>query len=87
MSPAIEFNPGEEMKIHCNFDTSSRDTVTEFGQATSDEMCLMIAQVYPYNPDIPVFCGRLDPNAGGVAVSASLVSMMVALMVALILRD
>ena len=45
------------MKVHCIFNTQSMDEPVKFGKATADEMCFMVAQVYPYHKEVPTYCG------------------------------
>jgi len=45
---AIEtLSPGDEFKVTCEYDTSSKSTVTQFGERTDTEMCWAAFMYYP----------------------------------------
>ncbi|CAH1794491.1 unnamed protein product [Owenia fusiformis] len=43
----IEFQPGDEIRLKCEFDSTSKNTTTYYGDATSDEMCYSFVVYYP----------------------------------------
>ncbi|CAH1788317.1 unnamed protein product, partial [Owenia fusiformis] len=45
--PPVEFLPGDELFMSCEFDSTSKNTTTRFGDATSDEMCYGFVVYYP----------------------------------------
>jgi len=55
--PPREFKRGDSVKVKCTFDTTSKTEQVTYGDATDDEMCFMVAQVYPYDTSVPTFCG------------------------------
>ena len=59
---AIDFRRGDEIKVNCSFTTTSATSPTFFGTETQDEMCFMMALVYPYDSSIPVNCIGSDKH-------------------------
>eukprot|EP01121_Diplochlamys_sp_Union-15-3_P016925 TRINITY_DN5861_c0_g1_i1.p1 TRINITY_DN5861_c0_g1~~TRINITY_DN5861_c0_g1_i1.p1 ORF type:complete len:467 (-),score=66.23 TRINITY_DN5861_c0_g1_i1:27-1427(-) len=56
----IEIQPGDRFNIHCAYDSSSRSSVTKFGESSQDEMCMEFISYYPIitTDQRPyVFCG------------------------------
>lgn len=45
--PPITFLPGDEMRVICEFDSTSRSEYTYYGEATTDEMCFATYTYYP----------------------------------------
>ena len=72
----LEFARGDEIDVKCTFDTTGTSETTYFGPATADEMCFMVAQVYPFDDSIPTFCGI----SGAQGVVTSGVAVMVTMM-------
>jgi len=56
-TPALEFRPGDEIRVHCVYASLSRTATTYYGQATSDEMCFGIVTYYPAVPKF-TYCGQ-----------------------------
>lgn len=68
----IVINRGDEIEVVCTFDTSTSTDPVYFGLSTASEMCFMVAQVYPYDSSIPVFCGVLASTATQAAIISSM---------------
>lgn len=43
----VTVQPGERIEVHCSYDSSEKDEVTEGGDETRDEMCLSFLLYYP----------------------------------------
>jgi len=53
----LAFHPGDEIRVACEFDTTSRNTTTRFGEGTMDEMCYAFLTYYPADPTF-TFCSQ-----------------------------
>jgi len=51
----LSFHPGDEIRVTCEFDTTTRNTTTGFGEGTADEMCYAFLTYYPADPTF-TFC-------------------------------
>ena len=43
----VEVHPGDELRVSCVYNSMSRDTITEFGIDTDQEMCYAFLKYYP----------------------------------------
>jgi len=57
-----EILPGDTLRTHCVWDSSSRDLVTVGGEETDQEMCLSAVIYYPR---IPKFSGCITSFTNG----------------------
>ncbi|XP_071153963.1 tyramine beta-hydroxylase-like [Mytilus edulis] len=46
--PPIEVQPGDDLRVTCTYDTTSRNATTLFGQGTEHEMCFAFLTFYPF---------------------------------------
>ena len=46
--PPIEVQPGDDLRVTCTYDTTSRNETTSFGQGTEHEMCFAFLTFYPF---------------------------------------
>ena len=46
-SPAVELQPGDELRTTCKYDTTKRKETTYYGDGTYDEMCFGFVDYYP----------------------------------------
>jgi len=56
-TPAFEFRPGDEIRVHCIYQSLTRSDTTYYGEATSDEMCFGFLTYYPAVPKF-TYCGQ-----------------------------
>lgn len=49
--------PGDELIVHCTYDTSSRTNATSFGTSSSQEMCMVVFVYYPLQSVNAAFWG------------------------------
>jgi len=58
--------PGDRLNTHCVYDTRSKNSTTNFGVASTDEMCMHFLGYYPRvitpTGEIFPFCGYLSDN-------------------------
>jgi hypothetical protein len=47
LKESVELNPGDKLRVRCEFNTMSKTEETVWGEGTDDEMCL--ATLYTYN--------------------------------------
>jgi len=57
LAPAFELRPGDEIRVHCVYQSLSRTETTYYGEATSDEMCFGMFAYYPAVENF-TYCGQ-----------------------------
>lgn len=57
--PPLKFEPGDEMRLRCEYKSTSRNTITYYGDGTQDEMCFGFIGVYPVSA-VKQFQGCID---------------------------
>ena len=57
MSPAFELRAGDEIRMHCVYQSLTRTDTTFYGEATSDEMCFGLLMYYPAVSEF-TYCGQ-----------------------------
>jgi len=57
LTPAFELRPGDEIRVHCVYQSLKRTDTTSYGQATSDEMCFGFFSYYPAVSEF-TYCGQ-----------------------------
>ena len=77
----IEFHPGDEIKVTCTWNTEGKDEETIFGESTQDEMCFFIAQIYPFDQTVPVFCGVYQEPSTAHGLTPHAVTVLLALLI------
>ncbi|GEM_PF-1580415 len=55
----VEIQPGDEVQVHCTYDSTSRSEPTYGGPATSDEMCWHQILYYPITSKSSEYCSTL----------------------------
>lgn len=61
-NPPWVVTPGDQINLHCVFDTSKLSGTTRFGMNSWDEMCMMIVMYYPAANAFP-YCAS-EPSTG-----------------------
>lgn len=52
--PSIQFQPGDQFRVDCNYNSMSRTNTTYWGLSTTDEMCYGFVTYYPANDNFIV---------------------------------
>ena len=50
VSPVVLFEPGDELRLICEYDSTIEDHTIKNGPSTSDEMCVAFVGYYPADP-------------------------------------
>ncbi len=46
----VDLEPGDQLRTHCVYDSTGRDTPTQGGEDSNEEMCLNFMMYYPWMP-------------------------------------
>lgn len=74
--PAYTLWPGDSLNVECDFDSTSRSTMTSAGPTAKDEMCNMYVMVYAPHPYV-VMCDNgivnfREENIGSMPLAATM---------------
>ena len=71
--PNVVVEPGDTLVLHCAYDTSSKNTTTYGGEATTQEMCLAFINYFPKSQTMELSIDLSDiPQISGIFGTASI---------------